>query len=324
MAKPKTNARVRLDIAASMIGFPFLAAQAGAIAYQLSPPMEVDSQAGEYGDIAPVELLTVGDNRRRNPDGSYKRSEVRFSDRSWKTIEFGGEATVDARRAKQYGDYFDHELLAAQIEQNRNILAKEKRIADKAMDSSLYVGQTSAAATGWGDWAASNPILDVHNASKAQWLRTGMRPNTAFCSENTFLELINNEQIFKKIHSEGAGNPAKPTDITIDMLKKVLNIEHFLVGGMSINNGNINQELDIASVWSDSYFGLAFVDHTNNIAMPTAFRTFHWDEDGSKIGGTVEDYAEDGNRKHVIRVREDVDEQEPRSDLKQLITGIAA
>jgi len=324
MAKPKTNARARLDLAMSMMGYPILAAAAEAIAYKVSPVFEVDSQAGNYGDVPAAELLTVGDDRRRNSDGSYKRSKIRFGDRTWATTEYGGEGEVDDRRSKQYGDYFDHELLAAQVEQNRNMLGKEKRIADKVMDSSLYTGQTTAAAAGWGSWSTSNPILDIHNAKKAMWTRTGFRPNTGICSENTLLELINNDAVFSKIHSQGAGDPAKPSDITIDMLKKVFLLDEILVGKASINLANVNQALSISSVWSDSYFQLSYIDHTNNIAMPTAYRTFHWDEDGSKVGGTIEDYTDDTTRAHVIRVREDVDEQEVDSTLKQLITGIAA
>lgn len=322
MPKPATNVRVRLDIAASMMGVPFLAQQAGAIAYKLSPVYEVPKQSGEYGDIAPKELLTVGDDRRRNSDGSYKRSTIRFSDRNYATKEFGGEGTVDERDSHKFEDYFDHELVVGQVEMNRNVLAKEKRIADKAMDSANFVGQTTPAGSTWDAWKTSNPGLDIHNAKKAQWKRTGIRPNVGYCSENTFLDLINNDEVFRKIHSEGAGDPAKPSDITIEMLKKVFLLEDILVGGMSINKGNINQDLDIDGVWSDDYFGLAFIDRTNNIAVPTAFRTFHWDVDGSRIGGTVEDYFEDNKRTHVVRVREDVDEQEPRSDLKQLVTGV--
>jgi hypothetical protein len=37
-------------------------------------------------------------------------------------------------------------------------------------------------------------------------------------------------------------------------------------------------------------------------------RTFHWSQDGSSIGGTVESYRDERVRGDVIRVRHDVDE----------------
>jgi hypothetical protein len=41
---------------------------------------------------------------------------------------------------------------------------------------------------------------------------------------------------------------------------------------------------------------------------PCIGRTFHWTQDGSSIGGTVESYREEAIRGDVIRVRHDVDE----------------
>jgi len=37
-------------------------------------------------------------------------------------------------------------------------------------------------------------------------------------------------------------------------------------------------------------------------------RTFHWGQDGSSVGGTVESYRDEVVRGNVIRVRHDVDE----------------
>jgi hypothetical protein len=47
---------------------------------------------------------------------------------------------------------------------------------------------------------------------------------------------------------------------------------------------------------------------SGDIREPCIGRTFHWAQDGSSIGGTVEQYREEQTRSNVIRVRHDVDE----------------
>jgi hypothetical protein len=41
---------------------------------------------------------------------------------------------------------------------------------------------------------------------------------------------------------------------------------------------------------------------------PCIGRTFHWSEDGSQVGGAVEEYYSDEVRADIIRVRHDTDE----------------
>jgi hypothetical protein len=44
------------------------------------------------------------------------------------------------------------------------------------------------------------------------------------------------------------------------------------------------------------------------MAEPCIGRMFHWSEDGSSPGGTVESYRDEIVRGNIIRVRHDVDE----------------
>jgi hypothetical protein len=47
---------------------------------------------------------------------------------------------------------------------------------------------------------------------------------------------------------------------------------------------------------------------SNDMREPCIGRTFHWSEDGSLIGGAIEEYWEEQSRSNIIRVRHDTDE----------------
>ena len=323
MPAPTTSSvNARPDIAASMEQYPISAAASGAIAYDLFPVIDVDYQAGNYGYIPVNELLTPK-TRKRNSNGTYQRTSFEFTDRNYATDEYGGEGVIDERRKNQYADYFDAELVTAEIERFQNVQAAEKRVAAIAMSTTVFSGQTTAAGTAWTDYASSDPIQDVEDAVQAVYDRTGLWPNVAWCSKKTFRNLRNNEKVIDRIEATGAGSPAKASDVTKEMLAQVFDLEEIHVGEMSENTANPGQTPVIASVWDDDKFGVGFVDRSGNMEMPTLFRAFHWSADGSEIGGAIEQYFSDEARADVIRARHDVDEKLELVELGQLITGVA-
>lgn len=321
MPRPSsTTIQPRPDLAGSMQEYPIAAAGAGAIAYELFPVIEVPVQSGKYGSIPPEQLLTPK-SRKRNSDGSYARSEFEFSERDWSTDEYGGEGIVDERRANQYREYFDAELVTAQIEQFKNIQAAEIRAAAIAMNTSNFSGQTTAAGTAWTSYSSADPVANVETAVQAVYGRDGLWPNVGWCSMTTLRNLRHCDKVIERIEASGAGQPAKFSDVTVEMIAQVFGLQKILVGGMSKNTANINQTKSISGVWSNSYFGVGYIDLSKNIEMPTLFRAFHWGADGSTIGGRVESYYDDRVRADVIRVRHDTDEKQVLSTLGQLITG---
>lgn len=322
MAKPNQLVRARPDLAAAIMGYPIMAAQEKAIAYKVMPVKDVPTQKGDYGDIPAAQLLTPG-NRKRNGDGSYQRRRLQFGDRKWKTSEFGGEQAVDDRESAIY-DYFDHERLAAQTELFGNVLDAEIRVANKLMNVSNFTGRNNAVAVGWSDWEASNPIEDLEGGKDQLHDNCAMHANTGWCSHRSLRNLKHNTKIIERITASGAGDPAKPSDVTIDMLKQVLGLDYLFVGEMSYNAANENEPLDARPVWSDDYFGLGVIDHSGSIENPTFCRCFHWSADGSVIGGHVEDYEDPKTREHIVRVRHDTDEQIVMEDLGWLLTGLDA
>lgn len=321
MAKPNTLVRARPDLAMSLMGYPIVAAMQRAIAYKVMPVIDVPTQNGNYGDI-PAGQLLIPSNRKRNSDGSYQRRKLKFGDRSWSTTEYGGEGEVDDRESSIHDDYFDHELLAARVEQFGNVLDAEMRVAAILMNTANFTGRTTAVATSWTNWSASDPIADIEAQKDSIHDACALDADVGWCSKTVLRDLKHNEKIISRIVSEGAGSPAKASDVTIGMIKQVLGLEHLHVGAMSYNAANVNEDIDAQPVWNPDYFGLGVIDQNNNVEDPTLCRAFHWGKDGSQIGGMIEDYESVDNRGHIVRVRHDVDEQIVQEELGHLLTGV--
>lgn len=322
MTTPNTIVRSRPVLAGSLQEFPLEAAGMGAIGYQICPVIEAPEQSGEYGNIAAKEILTPG-HRKRAPGGGYPRSKFEFGERTYKTVEHGGEGVIDDRRAAQYKTYFEAEKAVTAIERFKNTQAAELRIAALAMNTSTFASQLTPAGVAWSNHGSANPIKNVHTGKLAIRARTGILPNIGYCSWDAFENLKHNDKIIARIQAEGAGKEANVSMISADKVAEILGVKKLLVGGLMQNTSNIGQDATIASVWDTDIFGLGYIDETGNIEFPTAMRCFHWGEDGSNIGGVVESYRDETVRADVVRVRHDTDEQVVMGDLIELITGIA-
>ena len=322
MPAPTTDVRVRPDLAQSMMELP-LEMAGKPIAPLLFPVVEVDESDGTQGVIPVEEFLTITGGARTG-EGGYARSRMQFEDQSWATEENGGEGVIDERKKHKYKNYFNHETIVARLERHKAHLRREKRCADIANNTSNYSGQTTAAGTVWTNHSAAVPVDNVETAVQAVYDRTGIAPNTLWMSWKRFRDLRLCDQIKEAIQSAGAGSPSKATDVTIEMLSAVFDLPYILVGDMPYNSANAGQAKSISSLWSNTSAGVAYIDHSGSVEMPTHFRMYHWGEDGSTFDGLVEDYYETDKRQHIIRVRQDTDEKQVIAELGQLITGIAS
>jgi hypothetical protein len=92
------------------------------------------------------------------------------------------------------------------------------------------------------------------------------------------------------------------------MLARVFDLEYVIVAGTSRNSAKEGQTATPVQIWSSEYAMVAKIATSADMREPCIGRTFHWAQDGSSIGGTVESYREEAIRGDVIRVRHDVDE----------------
>jgi hypothetical protein len=283
----------------------------GYVATQVLPVVDVMSQAGNFGKI-PLEQLLQQRDTKRSPGSGYARSSWTFDKAVYATEEHGAEEPVDDREAKMYADYFQAEQISTLRAFSSVLRNAEQRVADAIFNTTTWTGAglTTGITNEWDSnhTADASPINDVENAVNKVYDASGLWPNALIINRRVFRNLRNLDEIIERINSEGAGNASKASDITVQMLARVFDLEYVIVAGTSRNSATEGQAATPTQIWSSEYAMVCKIATSADMREPCVGRTFHWAEDGSSIGGTVESYREEAIRGDVIRVRHDVDE----------------
>ena len=219
-----------------------------------------------------------------------------------------------------YADYFSAEQVSAQRAFDAVLRNMEKRIAALIFSASTWT--PTAITNEWDDYSNATPITDVETAVRAGWAASGIWPDSLIINRLVFRNLRNCTQVIDRIASSGAGSPTKPSDITADMLARVFDLRQVLVAGSSKSTAVEGQSASLSPIWSNEYAMVAKVCESQDMREPGLGRTFHWGEDGSQIGGTVETYREESIRGDVVRVRNDVHEKVLYVECGQLLSNI--
>jgi hypothetical protein len=285
--------------------------QLGFVADQVFPVIDVASQAGNFGKI-PLEQLLQERDTKRAPGSGYSRGSFTFQPAVYACEEHGAEEPVDDREAKMYREYFDAEVISTARAFSAVLTNAEKRVADAVFNTSTWTGTplTTAISNEWDSNHTTNavPITDVEAAVQKVYDNSGLWCNALIINRKVFRNLRNLDQIIERINSSGAGSPSKPSDITTQMLAQVFDLPYIIVAGSSRNSAKEGQTATPTQIWSSEYAMVCKIATSADMREPCIGRTFHWSEDGSSIGGTVETYRDETVRGDVVRVRHDVDE----------------
>jgi hypothetical protein len=310
---------LRSDLGGSVEAFDLAADRIGFIALKVLPVFESKIAAGNFGKI-PIEELLKNPEVTRNNRGGYNRTNVRFTQDSFATSEYGLESPVDERDAKLYADYFDAEVVAAEAALDGVLRAQEMRAAAAVFNAGAFT--PNDVTNEWDDYDAATPLDDVMEESLAFYAATGLWPNALVMNLKVFKNLRNCEQVLDRINSAGAGDRTMPRDVTAAKLAELFDVGEVIVAGGSKNANHEGQTAGISQIWSDEYVGLVRVARTNNIKEPCLGRTIHWGADGSQIGGTFESYEDPQIRGDVVRCRHDVQEKLIHTPMCRLLGNI--
>jgi hypothetical protein len=309
MPSPSSSLATQRPDLASFLEFDLESEKAGYIATQVLPVMDVMSQAGNFGKI-PIEQLLQARDTKRAPGSGYARGNFTFLPATYATEEHGAEEPVDDREAKMYRDYFDAEQVSTMRAFSAVLRNAEQRVADAIFNTTTWTGAslTTAITHEWDDATNAVPLTDVEAAVQKIYDNSGLWANALVINRKVFRNLRNCDQIIERINAAGAGSPSKASDVTTQMLAQVFDLDYIIVAGTSKNSAKEGQAASIGQIWSGEYAMVCRVATGNDMREPCIGRTFHWSEDGSSIGGTVESYRDEMVRGNVIRVRHDVDE----------------
>ena len=321
-APSQTLASLRPDIAESMEEFDLAADREGFVGLEILPIKSVAKASGNFGRI-PVNKLLKHPETARAPGTGFGRGRFRFEPDTYTTEEHGWEEAVDNQEAEIYSDYFDSELVAAGICLDVVLRAQEQRIYDAVLNTTVFTGDlTSALGTPWST-TSSDPITDMKNKRQAVWAKCGLWPDTLVINEFTFQNLQMNEAIIDRITSNGAGQAAKPSDITAAMLAMLFNLKQVLVSRATKNAANQEQTADFDPMWPTAK-ALLFRKHAApSFKLPGLGRTIAWQELGPDQPA-YESYDEVQIDGRVIRYRHRVGEKLLLPECAHVITNVAA
>lgn len=300
---------LRPDIRESLAEFDTALDREGFVSNKILTPINTTVQSSKFGKI-PIEELLKSPDTKRTSRSNYNRGDWTFTDDSFATKEYGFEEPVDERDARIYGEYFDAEVISAELALDAVVRSHEDRASGLLFNPSTFTGAelTTAVTNEWDDAENATPLQDVEAAVRKIFEATGMWPNSIAFNRRVFRRLRLCEQIIDAIRSAGAGSATKARDITVEQLSAVFDLQVIVAGGVK-NIANEAKDAVISQIWSDEYAMVCRVAQTNNIKEPCIGRTFHYTGDGSDINGTVESYEEPARRGHVIRVRHEVDQK---------------
>lgn len=309
MPAPTTALTTLRPDLASFLEYDLESDRLGYVATKVFPVVEVASQAGVFG-IIPVEQLLQQRTTGRAPGSGYSRGNFTFTTSTFACEEHGAEEAVDDRQAKMYREYFDAEQVSTMRAFSAVLRNAEERVASAVFNATTWNGAslTTGITNEWDDVTNATPITDVDAAVKKVYDGSGLWANALICNQKVFRNLRRCAQIIDAIESGGAGDASKQSDITAEQLARVFGLEMVIVAGASKNGAKEGQTATPSQIWSDEYAMICRVATSADMAEPCIGRIFHWSEDGSSMGGTVESYRDEIVRANIIRVRHDVDE----------------
>lgn len=318
-------ATLRPDLAGSFMEFDLEMDRRGFIGQRVLPVLEVPKASGTFG-IVPIEQLLQTRETARASGSGYSRGQFTFDDVAFACAEHGAEEPVDDREAALYNNYFDAEQVAAMRAYDAVLRNQERRVAALLFNATTYTGAslTTAVSTEWSTAATATPISDVEAAVRKVYTNTGMWANALIISKIVFRNLRLCTNIKDAIAASGAGMPTRAQDITTAMLAAVFDLDYILVGGSTKNTAIEGQTATPDQIWDDEYAMVCRIASSNDIKEPCIGRTFHWGEDGSSIGGTVETYRDETVRSDIVRVSHDVQEKILYTEMGHLLSNITA
>ncbi len=299
-------ATLRPDLAGSFMEFDTVADREGYVGTRALIPIDVAKPTGTFGRI-PLEQLVKPRDTARAPGAGYSRGEFTFKPETFACIEYGAEEPVDDRENNIYSNFFQAEQIAAERARTAVLRGMEKRIAALLFNTTTWTGASLTTAVGipWSTYATAVPHTDVLAARKKVFDGTGLWPNAIILSKKKFLDIRECTSIVDRLKYSGIDDP-KSRNITPQVIAQVLDLDFVLVAGGGKDTATEGQTRTVASIWTDTNAMVARVAVTADISEPCVGRIFHYAEDGSTIGGTVESYREESKRSTIIRVRNDI------------------
>jgi hypothetical protein len=325
MPSPSSSLSTLRPDLATFLEYDLESEKNGYVASQVFPVIDVASQAGVFGKI-PLEQLLQSRDTKRAPGSGYARGNWTFTQATYATEEHGAEEPVDDREAKMYAEYFQAEQISTMRAFSAVLRNAEMRVAEAVFNTTTWTGAplTTEVGTEWSTVATAVPLTNVEAAVQKIYDNSGLWANALIINRKVFRNLRRCAQVIDAIEASGAGSPAKASDVTTAMLAAAFDLDYIIVAGNSKNSAAEGQAATPVQIWSSEYAMVCRIATGGDMKEACIGRTFHWSQDGSSIGGTVETYREEQTRSDIVRVRHDVDEIVLYPEAGHMLSNITA
>lgn len=124
----------------------------------------------------------------------------------------------------------------------------EYRVA-KNVTSGSNVYSYSPVGSGWGT-AECDPIADLLTGMQVVQDHTGVRPNRIAMGEYGWRNLVESTTVLNRFFGSAGG--ANSRIVTIEMMKQLLQLDEFLIGGAYYNSAEEGQAQSLSQIWNDN------------------------------------------------------------------------
>jgi hypothetical protein len=317
MSSPQASTAItRPDLNATLMEYDLDASRQGFIGMQLCPVVDVALQGATFKVIKVEQLLQEQDTRRA-PDGSYGQSDYDFTEDTYITKEHGWKESIDDNWKAQFRNYFDAEAVAAQRTRDVVLRNQERRVIAAVLGATA----TAAAAAVWSNKSSATPVADVMIGLKAVRANCGMLPNTVAMDYDAYLSCIETDEVVDRLKYSGLDDPK---NVGVKALAALFKVERVIVANAQRNSANQAQTRSLSPIFTKTKVLIAHCATDNDLQKPALGRTFHWSEDGSSVGGTMETYRDEDKRSDMVRCRMQTHEKKITDACGYVLTGVLA
>lgn len=289
----------REDIGLGFDAIDLAAMQAGYVGFQIAPIIEAQVAFGQFRKMNLGQLLQPR-NTDRNSDGSFKRIGAEFDVDTFQTVDRGLEMPVDYRDSAMYAAMIDSEMVAADLTRWGMIESHENRII-----AIVDAMSTTPAANEFDDTAA-NITLDFATYKRTFRLVCGVKPN-ALCLDSSIVDaLMENSSVLDKFVGASARTAR---EIRLVGLAAALGLDEVIEANSVKNTVAAPKAVSLATSWQENKALLFRKSTAPSTLQPQFMRTIHWSGNGSKPGGSFEQYEDPAKDGTVIRSRMDTQEK---------------
>lgn len=321
MSTRSVTEQFRPDLALGLAEYDFEADQNDFIGLRIAPVYDVADQSAPY-PIDPIESQLIDIDDERSAQGDYANIQGKRKWDNYATVEHGVEEPCDARTKSINKRFWDDELLAAQRTRDVVLRNQERRIVTAALAGA---GNNTALNNSyrWSAHSAAAPVDDCLTAKRVVRGACGRWGNVAVMDAETFEDCRACDQVLAR--APGGTGGTDPKTISVTMLAAILGFEEIILSNAMRNTKNRGQDGAIfATIWPRDQVLVFYRSKSKDTRRAQYMRTFHWAEDGSKIGGTMESYYDPRRRSAFIRHRMDTHEKVLYGAAGYKITNVVA